>query len=392
MSKINIEALKLAASRMRNGIECQIPALEPKTKQSIDVVSQQCGGQNCHLDVVFVDGVVWIARIRLMDPLLPPQATQNYIFKSEVATLKFLEGTSVPSPRVHFFEPESPLNSVGTSYVLMDKMPGKPINWRAATTSQKQKVMEQLADIFLELERYPFQLTGSVVPNVATDSGVRIGAFADKPWFATPEESLGPFSRLADAYRAIIQLHQQAIRDREISGLPVDSYLSLQWRESHLSKLASGSASEAGPFYLKHGDDKGDHILIDEDYTITSIIDWEFASTEAKELAFSSPCMMWPVGKFYDGSNELAADEIRFAKTFEKRGRKDIHDIVMNGRRWQRFSFFIGGGDATDSEEFAALFRGLRAAFAEQGCEKDPYEDWRSERLEANKWLKKFLG
>lgn len=50
---------------------------------------------------------------------------------------------------------------------------------------------------------------------------------------------------------------------------------------------------------------------MDEEYNITGIIDWEFASAEAKELAFSSPCMMWPVAKFYDGDNALAEDEVR---------------------------------------------------------------------------------
>ncbi|KAK4442577.1 hypothetical protein QBC34DRAFT_282140, partial [Podospora aff. communis PSN243] len=73
---------------------------------------------------------------------------------------------------------------------------------------------------------------------------------------------------------------------------------------------------------LKHYDDKGDHILVDDEYNITGVIDWEFASAEAKELlAFSSPCMMWPVGKFYDGDNSLAEDEVRFAAIFEQRGR-----------------------------------------------------------------------
>lgn len=32
-----------------------------------------------------------------------------------------------------------------------------------------------------------------------------------------------------------------------------------------------------GPFFLKHMDDKGDHILVDDDYNITGIGDWTFA-------------------------------------------------------------------------------------------------------------------
>lgn len=32
-----------------------------------------------------------------------------------------------------------------------------------------------------------------------------------------------------------------------------------------------------GPFFLKHMDDKGDHILVDDEYNITGIIDWIYA-------------------------------------------------------------------------------------------------------------------
>ncbi len=37
--------------------------------------------------------------------------------------------------------------------------------------------------------------------------------------------------------------------------------------------LMESTKAGTGPFYLKHFDDKGDHILIDEQYNITGIID-----------------------------------------------------------------------------------------------------------------------
>ena len=104
--------------------------------------------------------------------------------------------------------------------------------------------------------------------------------------------------------------------------LPLDNYLTFLWRLKVLPKFIANSASREGPLYLKHYDDKGDHILVYEKHNITGIVDWEFASTESKELAFSSPCMMWPVGKFYEGSNDLTEDEIRFAAIFDARGRR----------------------------------------------------------------------
>lgn len=93
-------------------------------------------------------------------------------------------------------------------------------------------------------------------------------------------------------------LHHQLdlIGQGELSSLPVDHYLSIRWRLDILLSLVSSSDSHQ--FFLKHFEDKGVHILVDEDYRITGIIDWEFASAEVKRLAFSSPCMLWPVGSF----------------------------------------------------------------------------------------------
>lgn len=138
---------------------------------------------------------------------------------------------------------------------------------------------------------------------------------------------------------------QHMLANREVGGVPVDNHLAFLWRLQALPQLVAESASRTGPFYLKHYDDKGDHILVDDEHNITGVIDWEFASAEAKELAFSSPCMMWPVGDFFDGSNALAEDEERFAAIFERRGRADMAKLIRGGRKWQRYLFFMGGRD-----------------------------------------------
>lgn len=44
-----------------------------------------------------------------------------------------------------------------------------------------------------------------------------------------------------------------------------------------------------GNFCPRHPDDAGFHIVVDDEFNITGIIDWEWASTAPKALAFSSP-------------------------------------------------------------------------------------------------------
>ncbi|KAK0723093.1 hypothetical protein B0T26DRAFT_641885, partial [Lasiosphaeria miniovina] len=119
-------------------------------------------------------------------------------------------------------------------------------------------------------------------------------------------------------------------------------------------------------FYLKHPDDKGDYILVDDTLNITSVIDWEWTRTASWAEAFSSPCMMWPVGSFYEGSNELSDDEERFARLFRERGRHDLADCVVHGRKVQRFFFAFGpgGGVLRDKETVSGLLGGLEQAFS----------------------------
>lgn len=387
MAKINVKALQLAASKAREGIPCWIPAfasyVDPVAR--LEIISSKCGGQNCHADIEFADGVTWIARIRLDDPLLPPPSIQAHVFLSEVATLKFLACTQVPAPHVYGYELKSPKNAVGTSYVLMEKLAGKPLDWNRANAEQRAWVMEQLANVYLELEKHPIPLTGSLLQlsGVAELNQVQVGSFAQLPCFETPEQGLGPFETLEAAYTAIIRQQMRTLANHEVNSLPVDNYLAFLWRLSVLPELTAKSASRVGPFYLKHYDDKGDHIMIDEDYNITGLIDWEFASAEAKELAFSAPCMMWPVGKFYDGDNSLAEDEVRFATIFEQRGRGDLGKIVLEGRRWQRYLFFLGGGIPGDMTEFESLFQGLRKSFVgENMAVISSYADWKVSALD----------
>ena len=384
IAKINVHALVSVASKARGGLKCTVPALghNSENQLSTDLIKGQMGGQNCHVDFEFEDGAVWLARIRLDDPLLPPKPTQTCVFWSEVATLKFLEEINVPTPKIYAYAADSSSNPVGTSYILMEKLPGAPLQWDETTSKQKTKVMSRLVDIFLELEKNPFQSNGSLRCNHDVPE---VSGFAQPTLFSSPEQTLGPFTTLESSLRAIILQQQDQIISGELSSLAEDKYVSHCWRRDKISEVTKYCHDYGPDFFIKHYDDKGDHILVDADFNITGIIDWEFASAEPKALAFSTPCMLWPVRDFYNGKNDLSAEEIEFAEMFEARGRADIGKIVRESRKMQRFTFFNGGGVSLDDEEFQSLFSGLKAAWA--GPDDDPtsYVDWKKEANEKYK-------
>lgn len=136
------------------------------------------GGMNYHVEIRFEDGITWISRIRRFNATSPPAALRDYIIQSEVATLRFLAQTAVPAPKVFDFELEHPGNPVGVGFILMEKLPGKSLRWSIATQEQRKRVMNQLADTFIELHKHPFQLLGSLdSPSVFTCFQILLPSF-----------------------------------------------------------------------------------------------------------------------------------------------------------------------------------------------------------------------
>lgn len=247
------------------------------------------GGMNYHVEICFDDGVKWIARIRRFNATSPPAALRDCIIQSEVATLKFLERTRVPTPRVFDFALEQAGNPVGVGYILMEKLPGKSLRCAIATQEQRRRVMDQLADTFIELRRYSFNLLGSL--DRPGDS--HVGPFARESLtdFTQSEmHTTGPFSSLEEYHKSSLQLILDLILREEIySQQAVNAYLIHRFLIDLVpSVLPLPGQDDEKKYYLKHADDKGDHILVDDDFNMTGIIDWEWAHTAPPAYAFNS--------------------------------------------------------------------------------------------------------
>lgn len=359
-SNINVPALIERASFLRDGNSCKVPPLsyDRTTRSSV------MGGMNYHVEVQFEDGVVWLARIRRFNATSPPSQVRDAIFSSEVATLRFLKQTKVPVPAVYDHAFEGPDNPVGVTYMLQEKMPGRVCSWSIATGEQKMTLLKDLAGVFIELSAHPFSSMGS--PTI--DSSSQIGPFARESLMEFDADSkamktLGPFTSLREYYAAEIKLILDLILRREMySQHAVDAYLIHLFLLEILPSIADpidSAQSEPPSFFLKHPDDKGDHILVDNDYHITAILDWEWAYTAPRALAFNSPIMLLDVRDFYDGINKLSADEETFAKLLKEKGRSDLAHHVKSGRSLHRFAFCCGY-DLADWNGFLGLFQGLR--------------------------------
>ncbi|KAK7985614.1 hypothetical protein PG988_003236 [Apiospora saccharicola] len=352
-------------------------------------LARMMGGQNCHAVITFGDGVEWIARFRLEQVTSPPPDVRDYLLRSEAATLSFLQAhcQRIPSPKIHDWACQSdPGNEVGLGYILMEKMEGKVLRWETATRDQRDKVIGQLVDIYLELEKHPFKSMGSLVmaPDKSTQH-FHLAALATPALFGSRTgQSPGRFKSAQQGAYEINMLIRSMIATGEIGAMdPVDSYLMHRfWSELSDRYWDDHEPDANNLFYLKHPDDKGDHILVNDAYDIVGIIDWERARTVPKEEAFASPCMLWPVGDFYDGSSDLAADEVKLARLFDERDRPDLTRCVLDGRRIQRLAFAVDNLNSSAGDA-RALFRGLRLAF--DSADDLGWDDWRDRALERYK-------
>ena len=332
------------------------------------------GGMNYHIDIRFDDGVKWIARIRRFNATSPPPELRDYIIQSEVATLKFLERTGVPAPKVFDLALDDADNPVGVGYILMERLPGRSLRWDLTTQDQRKKIMSQLADVFIELRKYPFGLLGSF----DRPGDTHVGPYARElltDFTETGMRALGPFSSLEEYHESSLRLILDLIIREEIySQRAVDAYLIHRFLIDLIPSILP-SERESPKYYLKHGDDKGDHLLIDEDFNITGIIDWEWAHTASPAHAFKSPIGFLPVGDFYKGIDTLGEDESVFAQLLEDKGHGELAGFVRRGRLQHWFTFCCGY-DLVDWSGFLGLFRGLRdAAKVDEGLD---WGEWKA--------------
>lgn len=255
LSTVNVSALLAQASFWRNGVSCTTPQplqYDRSTRSSV------VGGMNYHIEIQFEDGISWLARIRRVNATSPPPDLRAYIMHSEVATLQFLSKTKVPVARVYGYNLDEE-NPIGVEYILMEKLAGQSLRWSLLSAQQRKKVMTQLADTYIELQRFSSDLMGPF-DRPGTE---RVGSFARESLTDYKDSRmlpLGPFTSSEEYFIASIQLTLDLImREECFTSQAIDAYLihrflldSVPWKE-----ILRPSHRDNGRFYLRHADKQG---------------------------------------------------------------------------------------------------------------------------------------
>lgn len=109
-------------------------------------------------------------------------------------------------------------------------------------------------------------------------------------------------------------------------------------------------------------DDKGDHILIDDDFRITGIIDWSFARAVPAYEAFGPSLVSANTSNLFTGKPALSEEDRALGRELQRRGAPHCY---FESDEMRRFLFGPGMGLGLTNDEAVDLFRGLVVTFGD---------------------------
>jgi hypothetical protein len=336
-SRINDAAVCKLASSLNGGRSCSI---EYSSKIGPGALM---GSANYHARIRFHDGSPsWLLRVPRVASFAVglPSSLVEYLVLSEYATLKFLETTAVPAPRAFSYGiyGNGTDHGTGVSFILMEELRGTPwtgqgVSGGEATENEKAKVWSGLANILIELEKQSFPKAGSLC---LKSSEIEVSAFAsDRFLVLTPT---GPFVTSTAYYAAFAEQYLELIMDGQLyTEYPIDTYLVYRFLKDNANQLASQEENQMTErFCLKHVDDKGDHILVDEQLNITGIIDWQMARIVPRHEAFGPSLVTADMNALCNGKFSLSPNDLVLADMLRRRGLSDLASN-MTGEKVRRY-------------------------------------------------------
>ncbi|KAK1657037.1 hypothetical protein BDP55DRAFT_41921 [Colletotrichum godetiae] len=264
-ASVDWSSLLQYAAKRRNGSSCQL-------LRDIGL------GYNHMVRIIqFDDGVRWVARLRM--PSFGTSAVSENSDQSveavencEYNTISLVrQKTSIPIPEVHAIEARRDCD-VKAPFMLMDCLPGNvgmDLGMKIPP-GYKQTFLRRLAQIQVQLATVQLPMIGTIVSR-NEDGTYRQG----------PIRGLGgPFNTATEFFQAWAAKTTFGMTDEELrtaSGQYADEIIpSVSSFPKSISDLASRlSARDHCPFPLCHGDFGHNNIIVDDEYRVLGLIDWE---------------------------------------------------------------------------------------------------------------------
>lgn len=291
--------LAARAQTLRGGFQCTVREMQEMELQG------RIRGTSHYFEIRFSDDVRWLARVPKRSEAHWADRTVAYIMKSEVATLQYFANTSIRPPRVHEARIPGQDSPLSVPYILMDLPKGRPLRWNGVQTpEQRCNLQRSVAMLFHNLYQHPFENIGSIVPS--SSHKPCIGILARQSTLGVNPEGgvvgLGPWKALKHYWYEVMDNEvRKIVEGRLYTKAPLDACLVNMWLREQSHELAWSCHTPTTNSYLSFSGDLEDHLLVDDDFNVTGLVDWEEVFTTAPEQAFRVPMCFLREGGFDRG-------------------------------------------------------------------------------------------
>lgn len=212
---------------------------------------------------------------------------KGYKTLNEVSALKFLKHNStIPVPKVLFFENNAETSLIGAEYIIMPRINGKPlsaeINRLYEDKNKYHKVLDQLASVIAELKMHQFSNIGNFITSDEDSNKLKIGGIVDFAGYEidNPCSCFSDYAKHALSYyvREMETLIKNDSQERGIYAhfIPLLRNLMKTPDFQYLNL-------ENDKFVFSHQDFVMKNILIQDD-EVTAILDWEWSGSALSEI------------------------------------------------------------------------------------------------------------
>ncbi|KAL2255107.1 hypothetical protein VTK26DRAFT_4102 [Humicola hyalothermophila] len=296
---------------------------------------------------------------RLRDPEVDAKGDREML--NEYATLKFLETTTVPAPRVY-----------GIGLRTRGSRGAGARGWGKRSRRTRRSDTRRLGSWANSPTSWPsWPGTRSRLPGrygvshrqYRTPAAAEKAGGGSRPDAAGPGSVIsvtaqlsdrlhvldpaGPFRTAVDYYTAHAEQYLKLIADGQLHCFyPIDAYLLYRFLKDDVWQLVQPldgeEEEEEERFYLKHNNDWGTHVLIDDDYNLTGIIDWQLARVVPRREAFGPSFVTFEIDSMNPApKSSLSARDLMLAEALDKRGSSDLARLMRDEKARR---FFLGLG------------------------------------------------
>ena len=308
------------------------------------------GSFNLVYEIGFADGRRWAARIPKHGTVAKFGAAQATSMRYELELLRLIrEQTQIPVPEVYHYDLTSN-NPLGAPFSLCTWLDGVPAsnlwhddNGPTPLRERRMRILDSLAQAMARLNVMSCSMIGVPMAQ-ARDEGAREfnvveplrarDPAKEMDWMIDHRDELGdedgdpaifyelgPFSSAADYLRALLG-------DSRTEGWGSD----IQKGERRLLQIIIDAIDEIekqkggrSEFVLTHTDLDTQNVLINEDGSLTGILDWDGIHTGPKQMGYAAyPVLLtrdmspWDYG-YWSGDDEMKARETRPSELREMR-------------------------------------------------------------------------